>query len=455
MSNQKEAPNSSILPDIPRRSLLISPAPIGLGSVAAESLFSYFCRVALQNSFSPGHLVFGPFTALATQERDGGLVFRRTARASLARRTVSVSEIGYQFATRLASLVGRPEVMRMHWRHTLSGYSFARMTRGFAAYCPKCLGSDLEPHEHIAWELALFGACVRHQCVLVSRCGRCGRRASRLSLKGKPWECPLCGHDRRLDHARSAGHAEIAAAEELGALVAEATAAKPAGYLAARDCVERLMGWADTHGARSVKQVAKYFAISVGTASLWRSKRIRPSASRLVELGLRNGLPLPALYRGDFSAVRPAPTTRGLALIWKRRRLTGAERSIITIRTEALATLNPMRPVPEVAAELNISPRTLRQIAPELCSQMKANYAANRRRIKERKMEWFCRKVESYVAACFLNRQPPTWQGFSLVFQKPGILRNEVRRRYAKRAIRRAQELLPGVPEQMLLDISV
>jgi len=341
----------------------------------------------------------------------------------------------------------------MHWQHALNGYSFARMTRDFDAYCPDCLRSDLEPHSLMTWELELFGACPQHGCLLVSRCSRCGRKASRLDLSGRPWECPLCGHDRRLDRAPPAAYVEIASAKELGVLVAEATAAKSADFLAAPDCFDGLLDWAGTHGALSVKRLAKFFALSVGTVSLWRNKRGRPTATRLMELALRRGLPLPALFRGKCGEITYSPTVSEVSAVWKRRSLTHVERLDLKVRTEALAFLNPMRPLPDVAAELEISPRTLRHIAPELSSQMKANYAANRRRIKAAKLEWFCRKVDSYVAACLGKQQCPTWRGLSLAFGKPGILREEARRRYAKQAIRSGQELLPNVPVQLHLDI--
>lgn len=236
-------------------------------------------------------------------------------------------------------------------------------------------------------------------------------------------------------------------------MVAETTAAKPAEFLAVPDCVNRLLDWGGTHGALSIKRQAKFFAISVGTASLWRNKKGRPTATRLMELALRRGLPLPALFRGEFGEITQLRATLETPVVWKERRLTHAERLALRIRTEALATQNPMRPMPDVAGELEISTRTLRHIAPELCSQIKANYAANRRRIKEAKLAWFCRKVDDYVAACLAKQQCPTWQGLSIIFGKPGILREEVRRRYAKQAIRRGQEFLPNVPEQLQLNI--
>ncbi len=278
-------------------------------------------------------------------------------------------------------------------------------------------------------------------------------QASRLALSGRLWECPKCGHDRRQDRAPPASSAEIASAKKLGALVAEASAAKSADYLTAPDCIDRLLDWAGTRGALSVKRLAKFFAISVGSASLWRNKKGRPTAPRLMELALRRGLSLPAVFRGKCSETTHSRATSGISAVWKKRSLTNAERLALKTRSEVLATLNPMRPIPDVASELEISTRTLRHIAPELCSQMKANYAANRRRIKEAKLEWFCRKVDGYVASCLAKQQCPTWQGLSMVFEKPGILREEVRRRYAKKAIRSGQDLLPNVPEQLQLDI--
>jgi len=341
----------------------------------------------------------------------------------------------------------------MHWKHALNGYSFARMTRNFGAYCPDCLRLELEPYERMTWELALVGACAQHRCLLVSRCGQCGRKASRLDLSARPWECPICGHDRRLERAPPAASAEIATAREFGAMVAESTAAKSTDYLDAPDCVDSLLDWAGSHGAFSVKRQAKFFSISVGTLSLWRNKRGRPTASRLMELALRLGQSLPAFFRGEFRDLNQAPAVPDKSAVWKQRRLTQAERLTMMVRTETIASLNPMRPMPDVAAELEVTPRTLRHIAPEQCSQMKTNYAGNRRRIKEAKLEWFCRKVDGYVAACLTKRQYPTLQGLSQTFGKPGIFREEGRRRYAKQAIRSGQELLPNMPEQLLLNI--
>lgn len=100
---------------------------------------------------------------------------------------------------------------------------------------------------------------------------------------------------------------------------------------------------------------------------------------------------------------------------------------------------------------LDVSLATLQKFAPGLCIGIIASSAANQRRIKEAKLAWFCRKVDRYVAACLAAGRGPTWRGLAREFEKPGVLRERLKRSYAKTAIRHGRGLVIRMPRQLEL----
>ena len=75
---------------------------------------------------------------------------------------------------------------QLRWILPLALYH--RTFRNFGVqYCPQCLGEDVEPYFRLAWRLAFYTFCPRHQILLHDRCYNCQMPVSyhRAEL-GKP-----------------------------------------------------------------------------------------------------------------------------------------------------------------------------------------------------------------------------------------------------------------------------
>lgn len=432
------------------RAFLISQPVIGAGSATVESLSSYFFRVAALNDLTPGQMVFGRCTRWLAERHPDFATLRRIQRGGGPRRSLSVSPKGLEFALALSRLVGRSDIRCLHWGATMPDYSFARLTRGWDAWCPDCLRTDLDPYPRMIWEVDQVSCCHEHSRRLLAACSKCGKRARCFRFDGRFTKCPVCGLDRRESPAPSATAGEIAVAKQWDKLVAEVTRPN-SETLSGHQVVSGMLGWAGAHGATSIKQQARLLGLSKSTISIWRRRRFQPSLVRLVEVSTIKGLPILRLFSGALTDCPVPGEDAARSKVWRARRISAATRRAIVWKLEALAARVPPISLTRMATMLGVSLATLQQFAPGLCLGISANHAANSRRIKEAKLEWFCRKVDDYVAHCIAERRAPNWRGLSTVFAKPGQLRERTRRSYAKEAIRRAVRDLPLQPEQLEL----
>lgn len=62
--------------------------------------------------------------------------------------------------------------------------------------CPLCLSS--EPYVRLLWRFENVTLCVRHQCLLVERCQRCGRLLTSADSRQRHLQCASCSADLRL-----------------------------------------------------------------------------------------------------------------------------------------------------------------------------------------------------------------------------------------------------------------
>lgn len=109
---------------------------------------------------------------------------------------------GKLFARRVAS-------GQLQWVLSLKMYHRKRLGYGLQ-FCPCCLAEDAEPYFRLAWRVAFYTYCPKHQCMLLDRCPQCGQGVAyhRIEL-GRPsimstdplCRCWVCGYDYRQSRA--------------------------------------------------------------------------------------------------------------------------------------------------------------------------------------------------------------------------------------------------------------
>ncbi|WP_374351880.1 TniQ family protein [Chitinimonas sp.] len=94
---------------------------------------------------------------------------------------------------------------QLRWILPLKMYHRKRLGHGIQ-FCPRCLAEDAEPYFRLAWRVAFYTYCPKHDCMLLDRCPQCGQGVAyhRIEL-GHPditstaplSNCWSCGFDYR------------------------------------------------------------------------------------------------------------------------------------------------------------------------------------------------------------------------------------------------------------------
>jgi len=176
--------------DRPKRSVLFSIAPIGLGTDSAESLESYTCRLA-QAHFTTRHAV-----EQVVNRAGGPLYVDRSGPPRLDAPT----EVAHRFGQRLAELTMRQDVLCLGLGRLAGRISTMHTLRKYRAWCGDCFAdaraASVLPHLPLAWSIADYHRCVKHGQVLETQCPCCNRQ----SVASNSWSwaidhCPWCNKD--------------------------------------------------------------------------------------------------------------------------------------------------------------------------------------------------------------------------------------------------------------------
>ena len=176
--------------DRPKRSVLFSIAPIGLGTDSAESLESYTCRLA-QAHFTTRHSV-----ERIVNETGAPLYVDKSGPPRLDAPT----KVAHQFGMRLAELTMRQDVLCLGLGRLAGRISTMHTLRRYRAWCGDCFcdarAASVPPHLPLVWSLADYHRCVKHGQVLETQCPCCNRQ----SVASNSWSwaidhCPWCNKD--------------------------------------------------------------------------------------------------------------------------------------------------------------------------------------------------------------------------------------------------------------------
>lgn len=181
------------LPPLPERSTLIQLLPLGRGTAAVESLWSFLHRLAGAHSVRFIDLlqhVIGKHTSQ---------LFGRTVnmRWSGLWKHFAVSAAGAGTGVRLArvtaKLTGWDDLRDLTHAFAASTTGLAVHSRGHQVWCPHCLATDSEPYERLLWTFAGVTHCDQHKAPLQRHCHACHKPQQQFSGKSDILLCVHCG----------------------------------------------------------------------------------------------------------------------------------------------------------------------------------------------------------------------------------------------------------------------
>ena len=181
--------------DLPPRSRLYHLTPAAFGTGMAESLTSYFARLAEAHFVSAGALNHCEILPLHAGRRN---MFSCPVGARTRCRTAALNSLGNfaaQFADVIGKLTGRTDLDHLTMLPWKPLFPTQLMTRGVAGWCPRCLNiwrdSGKTVYMPLLWTLEAVKYCPEHRCLLQTVCSYCGRPQPLMGQR-----CPM-GHCHR------------------------------------------------------------------------------------------------------------------------------------------------------------------------------------------------------------------------------------------------------------------
>lgn len=182
--------------EMPPRSRLYHLRPVGFGTGSVESLTSYFSRLAEAHCVSAGALTHHELLPRHAGKRN---MFACAVTAKIRCFTSTINNVGNS-AARFASVVGRltgqtdlSRLTMLPWKPVLPSQL---LTRGVAAWCPRCLttwrDSGRTVYMPLLWALEVVKYCPDHRYPLQSVCSNCGRPQPLLGQCCPVGHCSHC-----------------------------------------------------------------------------------------------------------------------------------------------------------------------------------------------------------------------------------------------------------------------
>lgn len=342
------------------RSALHALEPQGVGTGQAESLLSYFCRLAVSHAVSTADLA-----RFVVQQMEHDI---RPDFEWQQRNLSGVGESAKSWSAWLSALTGVGHLDGL----TLSRWSAVLPAIGLAPkrahWCPACLQEDKEaglaPYFRLAWEIGPVQACHRHKLKLMDTCPHCGQRHVRhQGGVVVPGWCTRCGGFLGEGESAAAAPHELWVARQVGDWVASQS--HRVDVPEAEGILVMLSTLVLGLDGGKYTNFAKRLGVAKSVVHGWLKKGVLPSLGAYLAIAGHSGLSLDSIMRGDLSNWEPHGPGRQLAmdfdLLIGRKREKPREHDWAVIRRELEKLLKLPEPisVAEAGRRLGIDDRNL------------------------------------------------------------------------------------------------
>ena len=182
--------------EVPPRTRLYHLRPAGFGTGLVESLTSYFSRLAAAHYVSAGALTHHELLPRHAGKRD---MFSCAVTAKMRCFTSTINNVGnsaLRFASVVGKLTGQTDLDRLTMLPWKSVLPPQLLTRGVAAWCPRCLTTWRESGKIVCmpllWALEVVKYCPDHRSPLQSVCSNCSRPQPLLGQCCPVGHCSHC-----------------------------------------------------------------------------------------------------------------------------------------------------------------------------------------------------------------------------------------------------------------------
>ncbi len=406
------------------------PEPIGVGTPGCESLSSYVQRLAAINGTYPGQIVHRALGWIdVSKPGNVGQWCERSGRLNGGRSNNS-------FGTARAWLDLLILTARRFDLSALTTIAWDRAfpTRGFQHstlhWCPLCLAEDRIPYHRLVWMLRPVVRCERHNVVLVTRCGNCGRLPAVLHERSLVVRCPWCGSDLREAVPATSDNDDFSewCDHELGKIVAHSETERTPMKWKPPGTIVRI---ARTAGMPSAAALAARFGTSKLTTWYWLNGRAKPSLSMAMRLCFVTERSFAGeVYAGLSTSGAPREIHQMTAHLRPARRPQCVDWNEVHRHLSGVMQV-PVSEAPslwELSKRLGIDRRTLRAHHARLCRAISKRHRLRKRRTYSQKLSTLRREIRSAARKLFGAGIEPTKTHIETTLVRPGLFNGRAAR---------------------------
>ncbi len=426
---------------LPERSRLYAPAPVGMGTAMGESLTSYLARLAVAHCVYPGVLLREMIVPLLeeaeTQENvsEQHPLWRRDGSGShLINVTGSRAQAALQV---LETLTLRTDLGGLYLAALTEVLPLRGLTRSRLAWCPICyeewLANEQIVHDPLLWKFREVSLCVRHGVRLQTSCPNCARSLSHLAWRSRPGYCTFCawplfgeqvGRQESIDREKPEFIWQQWVTDTLGAVIARLPSAQDSArreriQLVANHAVKRLAGG-------NIAAFARLLNLSRNTVENWcQGKRI-PELDMLLRLCYRLNLSLGEVLFQDAEAHQPCLQNPipGACLQPRKRTAIDKERIFHLLEEAAGSTEDPPPSLQEMGQRLGYQPTTLYKINQTACYAIAEHHTAYRRQLREKRLQRYREEIRRIALLLQAEKVALTQKHIGRYLAQPSILRD-------------------------------
>jgi transcriptional regulator with XRE-family HTH domain len=425
---------------IPERSILYSPAPIGMGTAMGECLTSYLARLAEAHCVYPGVLLQEMVVPLMTEAEVQGNAFDQHP---LWRRDGSGSHLINVAGSRSRAALHALETLTL--RTDLRGLSLSvltellpirGLTRNRVAWCPRCYEEWQESgqilYDPLLWIFREISLCTRHGVRLHMHCPHCARSLSHLTWRSRPGYCAFCEGPLFGEGGRSGVVAKDSSefawqqwvTHALGAVIARLPGInvepkRERIRQVVRNAVEQL---ADGN----IVAFAHLLGLSPNTLKNWCQGKWIPEMDMLLRLCYRLDLSLCEVLFQEEERLQPSLRDPVPSAIFPSRKRTviDKERTFHLLQQEANKAENPPPSLKEVGLRLGYQPTTLYKINRAACRAIAERHTAYRRQLREKRLQGYREEIRQIALYLQAEQMSLTQKHIGRYLAQPAILRD-------------------------------
>ena len=426
---------------IPERSILYSPAPIGVGTTLGESLTSYLARLAEAHCVYPGVLLqemIVPLMGEAEAQGDAPEQHPLWRRDGSGSHLINVTDSRGQAAIQvLGTLTMRADLRGLSLTALTEVLPLRGLTRSRLAWCPICYEewqtNEQVLYDPLLWKFREISVCVRHGVRLQTTCPNCNRSLPHLAWRSRPGYCAFCawplfgGHVERQKSINPETPEFVWqqwATEALGALVAQLPSIQ--GRLR-RERIQVVVNHAvDRLADGNIAAFSRLLDLSRNTAENWcQGKRI-PELDMLLRLCYRLNLSLDEVLFQETEALQPClqDSTPEVRFQSRKRTPIGKERIFSLLEEAAGCAEDPPPSLQEVGQQLSYQPTTLYKINRAACHTIAERHTAYRRQLRERRLQGYREEIRRIALYLQAEQVALTQRHIARYLEQPAILRD-------------------------------